>query len=210
MAELPKQDLLVKLLNMTTSDAESEVLMAIRRANVLLREAGWSWDMLIHEKIKIVENPFKNLGDPIATRQRDGGAKPAPPPPQQTWRPPPPQPPPPPQHYFPYQSQALAVSGVHNTFGGHCYHCGWYQNPNEGFWFSPHKFNKNAPLGGAVICKSCDTFLDGKTNIRDIATNPRGKPKMGPAAAQPIPQSSRQRTRRGGSTPVYKPGVGEL
>lgn len=208
MAELPKQDLLVKLLNMTTSDAESEVLMAIRRANALLKDAGWSWDMLIHEKIKIVENPFKNLGDPIAARQRDNPQRPAPAPPQQTWKPTPPPPPQP--RTFMYHCQVMSTVGVHNNFGGHCYHCGWYQVAGEGYWFTPQSFNKNAPHGREIICKTCDTALDGTHNVRDQAAVGRGKPKMGPAAPQPVPQSTRAKTRRGGSTPIYKPGVGEL
>lgn len=71
---LPKEELLRKILNMTTSDNDGQALVAIRKANKLLFDAGWSWDKLLAGKIKIVESPFKNIPNP---------SRPAPPPPPQ-------------------------------------------------------------------------------------------------------------------------------
>ncbi len=78
MTELPKQDLLLKLLGMTTSASDNEALMAIRRANEFLARAGWTWEMLIREKIKIIENPFNGLADP--TRRPKNEQQPTTPP----------------------------------------------------------------------------------------------------------------------------------
>lgn len=68
MAEeaLPKEQLLLKMLKMTTSDNDGQALVAIRKANQLLDAAGWSWDKLIAGKIKVVANPFSNLATPNA------------------------------------------------------------------------------------------------------------------------------------------------
>lgn len=62
--ELPREELLRKMLNMTTSDNDGQALVAIRKANKLLSDAGWSWDKLLAGKIKIVESPFKNMPNP--------------------------------------------------------------------------------------------------------------------------------------------------
>src|SRR5882672_7473149 len=62
--DLPKQELLIKLLRMTTSDNDGEALTALRKANAFLNAAGWDWERLIHGKIRIIEDPFKNLGTP--------------------------------------------------------------------------------------------------------------------------------------------------
>lgn len=61
---LPKEQLLLKILKMTTSDNDGQALVAIRKANALLDAAGWTWDKLIEGKIKIVESPFKNMPTP--------------------------------------------------------------------------------------------------------------------------------------------------
>src|SRR5258708_8942095 len=90
MTELPKQDLLLKLLGMTTSASDNEALMAIRRANEFLARAGWTWEMLIREKIKIIENPFNGINDP--TRRPKNDHHPITPP-----KPKPPKPPTPPR-----------------------------------------------------------------------------------------------------------------
>lgn len=62
--ELPKQELLKKILGQTTSDNDNVALMAMRKANELLREAGWDWNRLIDGKIRVAENPFANLKRP--------------------------------------------------------------------------------------------------------------------------------------------------
>lgn len=65
---LPKEQLLLKLLKMTTVQEDTVALVAIRKANELLASAGWDWDKLISGKIKVVENPFKNMPNPAAPR----------------------------------------------------------------------------------------------------------------------------------------------
>lgn len=63
---IPKQDLLLKMLKMTTSDNDGTALVAIRKANSLMAEFGWDWDKLIAAKIKVVENPFARMATPSA------------------------------------------------------------------------------------------------------------------------------------------------
>ena len=61
---LPKQDLLLKILRMTTSDNDNVALNAVRRANEFLSKNGWDWDKLVNAKIRIAADPFSNLQTP--------------------------------------------------------------------------------------------------------------------------------------------------
>lgn len=77
---LPKQELLVKLLGMTTSSNDGEALTAIRKANDLLRSAGWDWQKLIAGKIRVVADPFATAATPPTGNGY--ASQSAPPPPQ--------------------------------------------------------------------------------------------------------------------------------
>jgi hypothetical protein len=57
---LPKQELLIKLMNMTSSSNDGEALSAVRKANELLLANKWSWEKLVHSKIKVIADPFVN------------------------------------------------------------------------------------------------------------------------------------------------------
>lgn len=76
---LPKEALLLKILNMTTSDNDGVALVSIRKANKLLEDSGWTWEKLLSGKIKVVENPFKNIADPFGGFKQAPSAPPAPP-----------------------------------------------------------------------------------------------------------------------------------
>lgn len=90
-------DLLIKLMGMTTSANDSEALVAMRKANVVLQKFGGNWRDLLFGKVKIIEDPFANMD--MGTRQvRE--------PEQQRAAPPPPPPPPPPQPSWAQQYQA--------------------------------------------------------------------------------------------------------
>jgi hypothetical protein len=93
MAEelLPKQELLIKLMGMTTSANDGEALVAVRKANELLAANKWSWEKLIRGKLKIIEDPFKNITNPSAHASSPFGT--APTNPQHMYAPPPPPPP---------------------------------------------------------------------------------------------------------------------
>src|SRR5260370_31922069 len=80
MNEPPKQDPLLKPPGMTTSASDNEALMAIRRANELLARAGWTWEMLLKNKIKIIENAFNGISNP---RSKNFDPPKPPPPPRQ-------------------------------------------------------------------------------------------------------------------------------
>lgn len=99
--ELPKQELLIKLMGMTGSSNDGEALVALRKATDLLNSAGWDWRRLIEGKIKVIEDPFKSVSKPKNPARgedvtvRNGGsfgfsirrttAPQAPPPPQAPW-----------------------------------------------------------------------------------------------------------------------------
>lgn len=62
--QIQKHLLLVKLLKMTMSSNDGEALVAVRKANKLLAEAGWDWDRVMAGKITVVGDPFAGLARP--------------------------------------------------------------------------------------------------------------------------------------------------
>jgi len=64
--DLPKQELLIKLLKMSTSPNDGEALIAVRKANELLKSAGWDWEKLVNGKIKVVQFwHMRAIGGPV-------------------------------------------------------------------------------------------------------------------------------------------------
>src|SRR5215831_13293446 len=187
-SKIPKQDLLTKLLKMTSSSNDGEALTAIRKANDLMKSVGWDWDKLMAGKIKVAADPFANLQQPHnpgAGMAPPRAAKPAPRPtaPQPQPRPqpqpaPPRQPPPPPKPFEPFSHQT--TNGQTNNFPGNCYCCGYSVSAKAGKLFTPSTFNAAAPSGKKVICDACDTnkhsFID-----RRPAPQPKTQPFTGPA-----------------------------
>jgi hypothetical protein len=152
--DLPKQELLIKLLKMSTSPNDGEALISIRKANDLLRNAGWDWDKLIHGKIKVIEDPFKSVEVPV---NRNASARPAPPPPprpraqapQPAAAPPPPrQPPPPPK----------PLGTKTNIYAGWCYCCGNPVQGRDGFLFDPSTKNRGAKSKLQIVCGACNNI----------------------------------------------------
>lgn len=137
--ELQKHQLLVKLLKMTTSAVDAEALVAMRKANQLLADAGWDWDKLMAGKITVVGDPFANLGDP--TPKVETYAEPAP-----RYKPQPTSPPP--------QRSRLPVNSTRsNGYEGHCYCCGRLVAVGGGFIFRARDYHSRAPsTGWQVIC----------------------------------------------------------
>lgn len=166
--KLPKHELLLKMLKMTTSDNDGQALVAIRKANALMESAGWDWDRLFAGKITVVADPFASISTPKARQgdgpsYRSGEAPPRPAPPRPTrpgdygtaFRPPPPPqaphtgfmantPPPP----------TLPLSTTKNMYPGFCYVCGNHTPSQDGFAFQPHQHNHRAPTKWAVLCKT--------------------------------------------------------
>lgn len=64
--QIQKHLLLVKLLKMTTSSNDGEALVAMRKANQLVTDAGWDWDRVMAGKITVVGDPFAGLARPAA------------------------------------------------------------------------------------------------------------------------------------------------
>jgi hypothetical protein len=193
--DLPKQELLIKLLKMTTSPNEGEALIAMRKANALLTSAGWDWDKLIQGKIKVIEDPFKSVGEPYnpgagnrtappppsRTPQAPPPAAPQPPPrPQYTPPSPPRQPPPPPKPFEPYSHQT--TNGQTNIYPGNCWACGHSVDARAGKLFIPSQFVSgiSAKLVGVkkIICDSCD---------KDRFANISSRPAPQPSAPAPTP-----------------------
>lgn len=180
--DLPKQEMLAKLLRMTTSPNDGEALTAIRKANNLLTSNGWDWDKLLSGKIKIAADPFANLGEPINPGAGSMAPTPAPrpynppprrpPPPKPAYQPPPPprQPPPPPKPFEPRSHQS--TNGQVNLYPGNCYCCGHSVSAKDGKLFVPSQFNSQAVSGKKVICDSCD-----KDQFAFVDRRPAPQPK---------------------------------
>lgn len=159
--EIPKQELLIKLLSMTESTSDNEALMAVRKANQLLRSAGWTWEALVRAKIKVIEDPFKNVFDPSTSQQerRKPAAPPPPPPPRSPpqqprgWNPAPPPPPPPP----PPPRRPISLSTKKNLYRNSCYCCGIMVEADQGFIIQPSQHNPRAPSKWEVVCSTCNT-----------------------------------------------------
>jgi len=173
--QLPKQELLLKLLKMTTSASDGEALVAIRKVNKMLVDNGWDWDKFVNAKIKIVENPFVGLGTP--TRGVPTGNGPAYKPP------PPPRPAPPPRAR--YHGMPVAGRGI-NRYADFCYCCGIEVVTGAGQFFLREDYNLNAANANprskfSLVCASCEGVKiiwdqpappirkRGKASITDLA-----------------------------------------
>ena len=138
---LPRQELLKKLLMMTTSTNDGEALTALRKANDLLHTAGWDWARLIDGRITVVEDPFKNLGTPPAARHAMNGRATTPTPP--TPAPPPPR----------VGSPQNPISSTPNKFVTWCHCCGDELIAGAGYIF---KVTPNDTKWSGM-CASCNT-----------------------------------------------------
>lgn len=151
--KVPKEELLLKMLNMTTSDNEGVTLVAIRKANELLTSAGWSWEKLLAAKITVVADPFASLATPKRGENQPSFAPPPPKPKPQnqfSWQhapttPPPPPPPPKPKPSIPYSDKP-------NRYGNHCYCCGSFVDSMKGWIMNPQQEAKRGPDRWVVIC----------------------------------------------------------
>jgi hypothetical protein len=167
--EPPRQDILIKLLKMTTSSNDGEALTAIRKANAVLTAGGWDWDKLFARKIVIVEDPFSKIPDPFAGRRTPAEfadvprkapptapPRPAPtPPPGRFYANPNPNPTPPPRQTAQPQPRA-PYSNKENMYGGWCYCCGDTVPAKGGFCFKPFDHQPKAPDKWVNICPSCN------------------------------------------------------
>lgn len=181
---LPREALLLKCLNMTTVKEDSVAVVAIRQANKILADAGWSWEKLLSAKITVIGDPFANIPAPPQP------ARAAPPPPRSATRSAPP--PPSPNRTTakrPTFGDALAAmqaaqeaqqkntskpySTQPNRYGGSCYCCADLVASGVGFVFQPHKYNNRAPVGKwEIICDPCN----GKASIYSVKAPSRNKP----------------------------------
>lgn len=162
-APLPKQELLIKIMGMTTASNDGEALAAMRRANALLVGAGWDWEKLIRGKITVVEDPFKAIQDPgfrNTAPTRTVPDRPNTPAAEPDWAPifnpaplrPTPAAPP---------RMATTIRGIStNRFPGWCWHCAREVIAGSGKIFKPLDHNSNAgglsSSGFEVVCSSCD------------------------------------------------------
>lgn len=179
--EVPKQDMLLKLLKMTTSDNDGEALVAIRKANSLLKAASWDWDKLIAGKIKVVADPFAGVN----ARFNNVNKPPPPPNPQPQARP---YSPPPPGGSAPHAQARAArqppqppkpLSSKPNIFPNACYVCGDWVAAQDGFIFDPAKVNRNAKSKWHCLCKKC--VATDPNNIYAMPA-PRKRPAAQPQA----------------------------
>lgn len=177
--ELPKQELLAKLLKMTTSDSDGECLVAIRKANALLRGAGWDWDKLLAGKIRVIADPFSSVPVPPDNggRSRTMNTPPRPAAQPTYSTPPRAQPRPAPRPAPPKAQPILSVmtiigSTLSNRFGGTCWCCGDDVLPNNGWLFKPSDFIAGMPKPQAgsrsfeLTCDPCNN--NPKLNLTNM------------------------------------------
>jgi hypothetical protein len=180
--ELPKQELLIKLLKMTTSHADGEALNAMRRANALLSGAGWDWEKLVRGKIIIVEDPFAKIETPHSSNKAPPRAS-APPPPAQPYRAAPQAPPrqqtPPPRPAPAAPKQPFSTKS--NNYAQFCYCCGTWTVGQDGFIFNPSKHNNSAPDKWMVVCAPCNTSRPPVMRSAAPRFKTKAAPSTGPA-----------------------------
>ena len=185
--DLPKHQLLLKLLKMTTSDNDGECLVSIRKANGVLRDAGWDWDRLLSGKIKVIGDPFNGVAGPInrgagdrrppppPTFNRPAAAPSAPPRPAPAAPPRPATPPPPPRPKI--------NSTKENIFPGPCYCCGAHVPAKVGYIFDPSKLNPRAKKKWHPVCHTCN-----QAHYPNIGATPA--PKYAPTGRPYTPSAS--------------------
>lgn len=152
MDPLPKEELLIKLLKMTTSPNDAESLVALRKANELLRSAGWDWEKLVRGKITVIADPFKDLAKPPESPLHHPASY-APTPPPAPIRPyagpaTAPKPPPPPPLVGSIKNP---LSTRPNLFAGHCHCCGIEVVAKAGQIFQSH----NSSVW-KIACNTCN------------------------------------------------------
>ena len=157
--DLPKQELLIKLLKMSTSSNDGEALIAVRKANELLKSAGWDWEKLVNGKIKVIADPFASVETPMNRSIHNPPRAPNPPRPAPRPQPAPPprpaapQPPPPP----PRPRPPMIGSTAPNKYKGWCYCCGDAVLEQQGFIFDPYNYNSSANSKWQIACQACNS-----------------------------------------------------
>lgn len=71
-------DLLIKLLNLTTSPLDSEAIAAMRKANDQLLKFNTTWERLLKSRITIVADPFASVAPPSFASRPPPVAEPRP------------------------------------------------------------------------------------------------------------------------------------
>lgn len=81
--------LLIKMMKMTTAE-DNIALVAIRKANEVLKREGWDWEALLRSKVTIIGDPFAGIDRPAAPKKPPPQApvRPQAPPPRPTRQPP--------------------------------------------------------------------------------------------------------------------------
>lgn len=164
MADL-KLDTLIKVLLMTTSDNNSEALAAIRRANVMLRNASTDWEKLLRGKVTVVADPFADIAPPdtatrFSTSRPSVPQKPEPyEPPTYSTRPQATQP------KAPNYSPQAARRNNTNAFAGHCFNCNTYVNSGYGAL-------RDIQGKTSVFCEDCNFNLsNGSLSLSTVLNN---------------------------------------
>jgi len=125
--DIPKLDLLIKLMGLTGSVHDGEALSALRKANATLAAIGKTWEDLLRARITIVADPFTSIPQATSSRFTESTpttstsrayAPPKPPPPPPPWKAPPP---------------------IQNKYGGKCSKCNNWVDPLAGEAYQPYQ-----------------------------------------------------------------------
>lgn len=149
---IPKLDLLIKMMKMTTADNDGVALVAIRKANELLASMRADWDALLRSRVTIVADPFQSISTPTPCANPVHARAHAPQRPQPAAAPPP-RPQPTPQYAArPSTPQTRQPSTRRNRFSGSCFGCGCYiANPGDG-WLDIHSTKY------IILCNHCNNI----------------------------------------------------
>lgn len=124
-AKLP---MLIKLMGMTQSEQDGEALAFLRKANKIVKDAGWTWEKILLGKVKVIADPFTNIQAPPPKPNSSRGTTPS-------------QPSTPNRSGYgstvPPKPQAPRPKVPHSTFPnkyvGHCWQCGNFVDTGKGW-----------------------------------------------------------------------------
>ena len=210
MADL-KLDTLIKVLLMTTSDNNSESLAAIRRANVMLRNANTDWEKLLRGKVTVVADPFADIPAPSASVTTHTNSRPTvpsrpqpaydvgtpyvyPQAPAYTRTKSPPQTP-------PYSPQAARKNNT-NNFVGNCFNCDTYTPAGYG---ALRDINSKIH----VFCEDCNFKIsNGSLSISTLLNNNyRHKLKQAQTKTSYSPRVKRKVTTKDLMSDIFQPAT---
>jgi len=177
MTDIPSLSLLIKLINMSTSDNDGEALVALRKANKIVKEFG-GWEPILRGKVTVIGDPFADLQAPPKRETSPPPAprrptpQPAPRPARQQWSPPPRPAPQPQAKPAPAANPRLRFAKNSNGYWNVKADRAYPMNPGDVHIVSSKKGDKKIRVMAFVetnaYSENLYTFVDVKPDLNDI------------------------------------------